>query len=93
MSKNLEPPAGHRLCGGTAGTDVHTPTVGVRTGDTSTADRRRLVRHPPDILITTPESLFLMLTSQARDTLANVEAVIIDEIHAGTKAALTSCFR
>ena len=66
---------------------MHTPTVGVRTGDTSAADRRQLVRHPPDILITTPESLFLMLTSQARDTLANVEAVIIDEIHAmaGTK--------
>ncbi|NDH76962.1 MAG: DEAD/DEAH box helicase, partial [Actinobacteria bacterium] len=66
---------------------VHTPTVGVRTGDTSAADRRQLVRHPPDILITTPESLFLMLTSQARETLANVEAVIIDEIHAmaGTK--------
>ena len=66
---------------------VHTPTVGIRTGDTSAADRRQLVRTPPDILITTPESLFLMLTSKARETLANVEAVIIDEIHAmaGTK--------
>ncbi len=67
--------------------DVHTPTVGIRTGDTSAADRRRLVRTPPDILITTPESLFLMLTSRARETLATVEAVIVDEIHAmaGTK--------
>ena len=57
-------------------------TVGVRSGDTSSADRRLLQREPPDILITTPESLFLMLTSAARETLANVETVIIDEIHA-----------
>ncbi len=62
-------------------------TVGLRSGDTSTRDRRALVTHPPDILITTPESLFLMLTSAARDTLRGVETVIIDEIHAvaGTK--------
>src|SRR5690606_27846195 len=45
-------------------------------------ERRSLVRHPPDVLITTPESLYLMLTSQARETLRSVEAVIIDEIHA-----------
>lgn len=66
---------------------VHTPTVGIRTGDTPTQERRQLIRHPPDILITTPESLYLMLTSQARETLANVQHVIIDEIHAmaGTK--------
>ncbi|MEO6826881.1 MAG: ATP-dependent helicase [Microbacteriaceae bacterium] len=64
-----------------------TVTVGVRSGDTLPADRRALVRTPPDILITTPESLFLMLTSAARDTLAGVETVIIDEVHAvaGTK--------
>ena len=51
------------------------------------ADRRKLCRNPPDILITTPESLYLMLTSRARETLASVEHVIIDEIHAmaGTK--------
>src|SRR5580693_4405230 len=61
--------------------------VGVRTGDTTTEDRRKLVTRPPDILITTPESLFLLLTSQARDTLRGVETVIVDEIHAvaGTK--------
>ena len=62
-------------------------SVGVRTGDTPAAERRRLASHPPDILITTPESLFLMLTSQARETLAEVDTVILDEVHAvaGTK--------
>ncbi|MBI5160126.1 MAG: ATP-dependent helicase [Micrococcales bacterium] len=57
-------------------------TVGVRSGDTPAADRRLLLREPPDILITTPESLFLMLTSAARETLAGVETVIVDEVHA-----------
>jgi ATP-dependent Lhr-like helicase len=64
------------------GVDVPTITVGVRSGDTTSADRRLLLREPPDILITTPESLFLMLTSAARETLAGVDTVIIDEIHA-----------
>ncbi|HEY7276022.1 MAG TPA: DEAD/DEAH box helicase, partial [Trebonia sp.] len=61
--------------------------VAVRTGDTAAEDRRKLVTRPPDILITTPESLFLLLTSQARETLRGVETVIVDEIHAvaGTK--------
>jgi ATP-dependent Lhr-like helicase len=57
-------------------------TVGVRSGDTPPEERRVLARTPPDILITTPESLYLMLTSQARETLAGVETVIIDEVHA-----------
>jgi ATP-dependent Lhr-like helicase len=57
-------------------------SVGVRSGDTTSADRRALVASPPDILITTPESLFLMLTSQARETLTTVETVIVDEVHA-----------
>src|SRR5688500_5316928 len=56
--------------------------VGVRTGDTSQKERRELVKEPPDILITTPESLFLMLTSQARETLRGIETVIVDEVHA-----------
>jgi ATP-dependent helicase Lhr and Lhr-like helicase len=56
--------------------------VAVRTGDTPTAERQKLVRKPPDILITTPESLHLMLTSRARDTLRSVSHVIVDEIHA-----------
>ncbi len=64
------------------GVEVPAITVGVRSGDTPSADRRLLLRDPPDILITTPESLYLMLTSAARETLAGVETVIVDEIHA-----------
>ncbi|MFF7231919.1 DEAD/DEAH box helicase [Streptomyces sioyaensis] len=62
-------------------------TVGIRSGDTPPAERRSLANRPPDILITTPESLFLMLTSSAREALAGVETVIVDEVHAvaGTK--------
>jgi ATP-dependent Lhr-like helicase len=83
VEKNLRAPlAGIRLAAERMGLDVHEPTVGIRTGDTASDERRRLVRQPPDLLITTPESLYLMLTSQARETLRNVDAVIIDEIHA-----------
>ncbi len=56
--------------------------VAVRTGDTAADERRKLATKPPDILITTPESLFLLLTSQARETLRGVETVILDEVHA-----------
>ncbi len=56
-------------------------SVGTRTGDTPADERRQLQRRPPDILVTTPESLYLILTSQARGILAGVETVIIDEIH------------
>jgi len=56
--------------------------VGVRTGDTPARERRALLREPPDILITTPESLFLLLTSAARETLGRVETLILDEVHA-----------
>ena len=61
--------------------------VGVRTGDTPQKERAAMLREPPDILITTPESLFLLLTSRARETLRSVETVIVDEVHAvaGTK--------
>ncbi|WP_422631881.1 Lhr family helicase [Pseudokineococcus basanitobsidens] len=61
--------------------------VGIRSGDTSAADRRLQARTPPDVLITTPESLFLVLTSKARESLAGVTTVIVDEVHAvaGTK--------
>src|SRR3954470_20103112 len=61
--------------------------VAVRTGDTSQKERQAMLRDAPDILITTPESLYLMLTSQAREVLRSVETVIIDEVHAvaGTK--------
>jgi len=83
VEKNLRAPLhGIRLAAERLGVTVHEPTVGLRTGDTSADERRRLVRHPPNILITTPESLFLMLTSQARQILTGVQHVIIDEIHA-----------
>src|ERR671937_2573947 len=61
--------------------------VAIRTGDTPAAERRDIARRPPDVLITTPESLYLMLTSQAREVLRSVRWVIVDEIHsvAGTK--------
>jgi ATP-dependent Lhr-like helicase len=62
-------------------------TIAMRTGDTSAEDRRAFARHAADILITTPESLYLLLTSQAREVLRNVDTVILDEVHAlaGTK--------
>ncbi|MET9696860.1 DEAD/DEAH box helicase [Streptomyces sp. NPDC006529] len=56
--------------------------VGIRSGDTPPAERRALATRPPDILITTPESLFLMLTSAAREALTGIETVIVDEVHA-----------
>src|SRR6059036_1952176 len=61
--------------------------VAVRTGDTPQKERAAMLREPPDILITTPESLFLLLTSRARDVMRGVETVIVDEVHAvaGTK--------
>src|SRR5215210_5955909 len=73
VEKNLRAPL--RGIGG----DVR---VAIRTGDTPQKERRDMVRHPPDILITTPESLYLMLTSQAREIFTGAEQVIVDEIHA-----------
>ena len=64
------------------GQPMPTITVASRTGDTPSEDRREIARRPPDILITTPESLYLMLTSQAREVLRGVEHVIVDEVHA-----------
>ncbi|MGQ1796226.1 Lhr family ATP-dependent helicase [Kocuria oceani] len=70
-----------------AGVEPPEVSVGVRSGDTPQAVRRALLSSPPDILITTPESLYLMLTSKARETLTDVHTVIVDEVHAvaGTK--------
>ncbi len=83
VEKNLRSPiAGIKLAAERLDTSIHEPSVGMRTGDTPASERRSLVRTPPDILITTPESLYLMLTSQARDLLRSVETVIVDEIHA-----------
>jgi ATP-dependent helicase Lhr and Lhr-like helicase len=88
VERNLRAPlTGIRQTAERLGETVPELVVGVRSGDTSAADRRKLVTRPPDILITTPESLFLMLTSQARESLRGVETVIVDEVHAvaGTK--------
>ena len=88
VERNLRSPlVGIKHTAARLGHDVPDVAVGVRSGDTSPADRRKLVSSPPDILITTPESLFLMLTSQARESLRGVETVILDEVHAvaGTK--------
>ncbi|HZR15142.1 MAG TPA: DEAD/DEAH box helicase, partial [Acidimicrobiia bacterium] len=88
VEKNLRAPlAGIRLAAERSGTRLSDVTVAMRTGDTPSPERQSLLRKPPDILITTPESLYLMLTSRARDTLRSVTTVIVDEIHAvaGTK--------
>ncbi|MEX2238268.1 MAG: DEAD/DEAH box helicase [Dehalococcoidia bacterium] len=88
IERNLRAPlTGIALAAERLGTPVPQVEVAVRTGDTPQEDRRRIQRNPPDILITTPESLYLMLTSQVRDALKSVEWVIVDEIHtmSGTK--------
>jgi ATP-dependent Lhr-like helicase len=88
VERNLRSPlVGITRTAARRGDTFHEVTVGVRSGDTSQRDRRALVQRPPDILITTPESLFLMLTSAARETLRDVDTVIVDEVHAvaGTK--------
>jgi ATP-dependent Lhr-like helicase len=83
VDRNLRAPlTGIRQVAARLGIDLAAVTVGMRTGDTPADQRRRLVSAPPDILITTPESLFLLLTSRARQMLAGVETVIIDEVHA-----------
>ncbi|HEY0983924.1 Lhr family helicase [Schlesneria sp.] len=83
VERNLRAPiAGVRAVAERHGVVHSVPTVGVRSGDTPTAERTKLAKHPPDILITTPESLYLLLTSRSRDILATVETIIVDEIHA-----------
>ncbi|HUE87856.1 MAG TPA: DEAD/DEAH box helicase [Vicinamibacterales bacterium] len=83
VERNLRAPlAGIANLAGMQGMPFHTPVISLRTGDTPSSDRARFLRDPGDILITTPESFYLMLTSQARERLRSVEAVIIDEIHA-----------
>ncbi|MBX9983439.1 MAG: ATP-dependent helicase [Mycobacterium gordonae] len=83
VERNLRTPlAGLTRLAQVRGLPAPAISVGVRSGDTSPAQRRQLITSPPDVLITTPESLFLMLTSAARETLAGVQTVIVDEIHA-----------
>lgn len=82
IERNLRAPlAGLRIAAVRDGLDPPDIAVGTRTGDTPQRERDQLRRNPPDILITTPESLYLLLTSQARETLRTVETIIIDEIH------------
>jgi ATP-dependent Lhr-like helicase len=83
VERNLRAPlAGIRQAATRLGLPPPEITVGMRTGDTPADERRAFARTPPDILITTPESLFLLLTSAARDSLRGVQTVIVDEVHA-----------
>ena len=82
VERNLRAPLrGIAMQAERSGSALESLAVGVRTGDTPSAERARMERHPPDILITTPESLFLLLTSNARRMLTSVRWVIVDEIH------------
>ena len=88
VDRNLRAPLqGIALAAQARGEATPSVRVGIRTGDTPAGERARMVKLPPDILVTTPESLYLLLTSAARETLRSVEWLIIDEIHAlaGTK--------
>lgn len=83
VERNLRAPlAGIAAVAQEAGVAVRIPAISMRTGDTPANQRARFRRHPGDILITTPESLYLMLTSEASEALRAVETVIVDEIHA-----------
>ena len=82
VERNLRAPlVGIAAAAERLGVPVYLPRIGIRSGDTPASERAKMLRTPPDILITTPESLYLLLTSQARETLRSVETVIIDEIH------------
>ena len=88
VERNLRAPlAGIALAAQRLGEPVPSIAVASRTGDTPQEDRRAIAKHPPDILVTTPESVYLLLTSGAREILRGVETVIVDEVHAiaGTK--------
>ncbi len=83
VERNLRAPlAGIADVATAQGVPFHVPAMSIRTGDTPANERSRFQRQPADILITTPESLFLLLTSNARDRLRSVDTVIVDEIHA-----------
>lgn len=83
IERNLRAPlAGIARAAHQRGVALRLPRVGVRTGDSSAKARRDLVKRPPEILVTTPESLYLLLGSAARETLRTVQTVIVDEIHA-----------
>src|SRR5436190_158138 len=83
VERNLRAPlAGIAQLAGAIGEPFVVPAIAIRTGDTPAAERARFQREPADILITTPESLYLLLTSNARQALRSIDTVIVDEIHA-----------
>lgn len=83
VERNLRSPlVGIAQAARNAGVPFHEPKIAIRTGDTPAGERARFNRHPADILITTPESIYLLLTSNAREVLRSVETVVLDEIHA-----------
>jgi ATP-dependent Lhr-like helicase len=83
VERNLRAPLiGVAHAAGRSGVEIHEPSIAIRTGDTAPSDRARFSRRPSDILITTPESIYLLLTSNAREVLRSIETVIVDEIHA-----------
>jgi ATP-dependent Lhr-like helicase len=83
IERNLRAPLAGIAHRAAARGDLHlAPSIAIRTGDTPAVERARFQRHPADILITTPESLYLLLTSNARETLRSLDTIIIDEIHA-----------
>src|SRR5258707_8734749 len=83
VERNLRAPlAGVANLASERGEPFELPSIAIRSGDTPQADRARFLRAPADILITTPESIYLMLTSNVRDMLRGVETIIVDEVHA-----------
>ncbi len=83
VERNLRSPlAGMENMARRMGFAAHTPEISIRTGDTPQRERARFRRSPAEILITTPESLYLLLTSQSSEALRTVDTVIVDEIHA-----------
>ncbi len=83
VERNLRAPlAGLKEASLALGRPAPQISVGVRSGDTTAAERRRILAHPPDVLITTPESLYLLLTSKGAEILKSVDTVIVDEVHA-----------
>src|ERR1035441_9015294 len=83
IERNLRSPlVGIAQAARSAGIAFHEPTIAIRTGDTPASERARFARHPAAILITTPESIYLLLTSNAREALRSIETVVLDEIHA-----------
>src|SRR3954452_12390266 len=83
VERNLRAPlAGIAQVAAGLGDPFLTPAIAIRTGDTPASERARFQRDPADILITTPESLYLLLTSNAREALRSIDTIIVDEIHA-----------